>query len=232
VKRSLIVAVPAALALLTVGPLYAAKGENPKQPTASTKYGSSTNGVCNGTATGGSDNLLSFTAPDELWPPNHKYFTGIQINAVDGDGSGNVDLASSGTHNQYDDEGQEWNGSGNTGEDTDGDGLADDVKVDPAEKPDGEDDGATEGYADSNGDAEGADNVVLYNEADDDGNVETTWWAVRERSGRGVQAVNQGTAETPDRVYEFMVTATFDDEECTGTFSVTVPHDQGKRPNA
>jgi len=68
---------------------------------------------CQGSAQG--DQLI-FHAPTDLWPPNHKYYTDIWVEAIDGMGQ-NVTLNTDGTHNQYDGAGQEAAGSGNTADD-------------------------------------------------------------------------------------------------------------------
>ena len=72
----------------------------------------------------GSGNKLTFHAPSDLWPPNHKYYTDITVTATDAQGQ-TIELESDGTHNGYDgDTGTEANGSGNT---------ADDIRSDDAD---------------------------------------------------------------------------------------------------
>lgn len=108
----------------------------------------------------GSTDTLTFHAPSDLWPPNHKYYDDITVTYTDEDG-GDVHLESDGTHDGYDsDTGTETNGSGNT---------ADDITSDDAQATDGPDSSPTHPVA---------------VEDDSDGSVTTDWDARAERSGR------------------------------------------------
>lgn len=107
-------------------------------------------------------NDLTIVAPEKLWPPNHKYYTGISVTADDGQ-DGAVTLETTGTHDGYDgDTGTETNGSGNT---------ADDITTN------GEDPAFTTTTNDENGE------TVVHSESGDDV-VTTNWQARAERSGR------------------------------------------------
>jgi hypothetical protein len=65
----------------------------------------------------GEGNTLAISAPTKLWPPNHKYFDeDLYVVARDA-GDGEISLTTTGTHNQYDEDGTEMNGAGNTSED-------------------------------------------------------------------------------------------------------------------
>lgn len=156
----------------------------------------------------GEGNSLIAVHPTLLWPPNHKYFgdvagENLYFLAEDDDG-GSVTLATTGTHNQYDSEGAELNGSGNTG-DEDGDGVADDVT--PNE------DGPLS--------AESTATAPAYAETAD-GSVQTNWMARAERAGTGVKA------GVPNRTYTLTGMATFDDGSCDLSIEIVVPHDMGK----
>jgi hypothetical protein len=104
------------------------------------------------------DNTLTFHAPADLWPPNHKYYDDITVTYTDGDG-GDVNLTSDGTHDNYDaDTGTEANGSGNT---------ADDITSDDADATDGPNSSPTHPVATEDG----------------SGSVTTDWDARAERAG-------------------------------------------------
>lgn len=106
------------------------------------------------------ENKLTFHAPSDLWPPNHKYYDDITVTYTDPDG-GTVTLTTDGTHDGYDgDTGAETNGSGNT---------ADDIRSDDTTATDGPDSTSTHPVAVEN---------------DSDGSVTTDWDARAERSGR------------------------------------------------
>lgn len=59
---------------------------------------------------------ITYVGPTKLWPPNHKYNTAT-VTAIDEDPDDNVTLVTTATHDQYDGEGEEVVGSGNTDED-------------------------------------------------------------------------------------------------------------------
>lgn len=102
---------------------------------------------------------LTFHAPSDLWPPNHKYFDDITVTYTDAEGD-DVTLVSDGTHNNYDeDTGTETNGSGNT---------ADDIRSD-------------DGTATSTPESTATRPIVTE---DGDGTVTTDWDVRAERSGR------------------------------------------------
>lgn len=156
----------------------------------------------------GEGNSLIAVHPTLLWPPNHKYFgdqagENLYFLATDDDG-GEVLLVTSGTHNQYDGEGNELNGSGSTG-DEDGDGVADDVT--PNE------DGPLSGDSTAT--------MPVYAETANSA-VQTDWMARAERAGTGVNA------GVPNRTYTLTGSATFDDGSCDLAITVVVPHDMGK----
>lgn len=66
---------------------------------------------------GDESNTLAISAPTKLWPPNHKYFDAdLYVVARDADG-GKIELTTTGTHDQYDGDGVEENGAGNTAND-------------------------------------------------------------------------------------------------------------------
>lgn len=146
-------------------------------------------------------NELWVVAPDNLWPPNHKYYDDLAVIAIDGDGDGTVSLVSTGSHDQYEsteDGTQEMGGSGNT---------TDDITVDD-EDAEVTDDGPEDG-----------DPEFIAVETDDDGSVDTDWRARSERSGQDLDG----------RQYTLGGTATFDDESvCEGSYTFTVPHDMRK----
>lgn len=119
--------------------------------------------------------------PTTVWPPNHKY-QDVTITYTDSSDDHQLTLAAtSATHDQYDGNGDELNGAGNTDEDV----------VLPADAATGQ------------------------------GSVSVVVRARGERSGR----------DKTGRVYTVDYTATStdgDDEadnDCSGTITVTVPHD-------
>ena len=104
-------------------------------------------------------NKLTFHAPTNLWPPNHKYYDDITVTYADAEGD-TVELTTDGTHDGYDgDTGAETNGSGNT---------ADDITSDDAQATDGPDSTSQHPVAVETG----------------KGTVTTDWDARAERSGR------------------------------------------------
>ena len=107
----------------------------------------------------GSGNSLAISAPTKLWPPNHKYFDeDLYVVARDTHG-GEIALTTTGTHDQYDGDGVEENGAGNTANDItviDEDAEATEDSTD--QQPTALEDGAEE--------------------------VQTDWAARAERSGR------------------------------------------------
>jgi hypothetical protein len=109
---------------------------------------------------GNTTSTLTFHAPSDLWPPNHKYYEDITVTYTDAEGDP-VDLTSDGTHNQYDestDGAPEAKGSGNTSDDiTSDDEQATVDKSDP--------------------------NQPVATEASDSGTVTTDWDARAERAG-------------------------------------------------
>ena len=114
-------AAAAVFALLGAGAggAVAAKGGN--GDTAGTggkreRYGSDER-VCAENGTTGEKRTITYNGVLEMWPPNHKYRTG-SITAKDSDG-GNVTLVTTGTHDEYLEDGTELNGAGNTDNDTD-----------------------------------------------------------------------------------------------------------------
>lgn len=109
----------------------------------------------------GPGNSLTLRHPDNLWPPNHKYYDDLHALAEDEEG-GMISLESHGYHDQYDSDGVEDNGSGNTGDDI---------------TPDDEDASVMENSTD-----EGYPQPVATES--DDGSVQTDWRARAERSGR------------------------------------------------
>lgn len=156
----------------------------------------------------GAGNSLIAVHPTLLWPPNHKHF-GDQAGEdlyflAEGDEGEKIALVTTGTHDQYDSEGAEFNGSGNTG-DEDGDGFADDVT--PAES------GPLSGDSTAN--------EPVYAE-EGEGSVQTDWMARAERAGTGVQA------GVPNRTYTLTGTATFEDGTCGLSIEIVVPHDMGR----
>lgn len=106
------------------------------------------------------DSALTFHAPSDLWPPNHKYYDDITVTYTDDQATDTVTLTTDGTHDGYDgDTGAETNGSGNT---------ADDITSDDADAVDGPDTTSTHPVAVEDG----------------TGSVTTDWDARAERSGR------------------------------------------------
>jgi len=59
---------------------------------------------------------ITYVGPNKLWPPNHKYNTAT-VTATDEDADDMVSLTTTGTHDQYDEEGNEIVGAGNTDQD-------------------------------------------------------------------------------------------------------------------
>lgn len=148
-KRSLaaVLAMAVAGALFVAGPLVAA-------PKGTENYNKSDTTVTDC----GDGRSIAITAPEKLWPPNHKYYDDLAVTATD-DGGGRVELVTTGTHNQYDGD-TEANGAGNT---------ADDIRSNP------EDEGATVKSS------EGASTFIA--EEGGNGSVTTDWQARAERAG-------------------------------------------------
>ena len=146
-------------------------------------------------------NTLTFHAPSDLWPPNHKYYDDITVTYNDAEND-SVSLESDGTHNGYDgDTGAETNGSGNT---------ADDITSDDAHATDGPDSTATHPVAVEGDDDDGTTA---------DGTVTTDWDARAERSGR----IKEG------RDYTLHAIGTSSDgDTCEGEVVMHVPHDMRK----
>lgn len=110
----------------------------------------------------GMGNSLTLHHPDDLWPPNHKYYDDLYALAEDEQG-GEITLESYGHHDQYDsDTGTEQNGSGNTGDDI---------------APDDEDATVMQGESE-----EGYPQPAATETGS--GSVQTDWRARAERSGR------------------------------------------------
>jgi len=146
-----------------------------------------------------SDDTLTFHAPSDLWPPNHKYYDDITVTFTDASGD-RVDLTTTGTHDGYDgDTGTEMNGSGNT---------ADDITSDD------------EQAAIVKGEGEDGNPNVVATEGDDDGSVTTDWDARAERSGR----IKEGRTYTLSATG----TSADDDPACSGSITMRVPHDMRK----
>lgn len=59
---------------------------------------------------------ITYVGPEKLWPPNHKY-SDATVTATDEDADDDVTLTTTATHDQYDAEGNEIVGSGNTQQD-------------------------------------------------------------------------------------------------------------------
>ena len=59
---------------------------------------------------------ITYVGPEKLWPPNHKY-NNATVTATDEDADDAVTLTTTGTHDQFDEEGNEVVGSGNTDQD-------------------------------------------------------------------------------------------------------------------
>lgn len=58
-------------------------------------------------------NTVVYDGPLEMWPPNHKY-RNLTVTATDNESSNTVTLTTTGTHDEYLQDGSEINGSGNT----------------------------------------------------------------------------------------------------------------------
>lgn len=58
---------------------------------------------------------VHYTGPDTMWPPNHKYQP-FSVTGTDSTGAP-VKLTTTGTHDQYDSAGTEYNGAGSTTQD-------------------------------------------------------------------------------------------------------------------
>ena len=148
------------------------------------------------------EDKITYAAPPALWPPNHKYYEGIDITAVANDTGDAIVLTTTGTHNQYEGD-SEINGTGNTGDD-----------VRPADGTfNSEDDEDTDG------------NVEFIAVQNGTGTASEEWWARAERSGHKSDLDHMG------REYTFSYNATFDGEACwetAHTFTVVVPHDMRK----
>lgn len=199
--RSGAVAIAAVAGLALVVPSWAAPIPTGEETTTGTE------GACSG----GMNNSLEAVHPTLLWPPNHKYYgdgpnEDLYFLASDGDG-GEIVLTTSGTHDQYDEDGSEFNGSGNTG-DEDGDGVADDVRADDEDA-----------VLDT---SESSSTQPVYVEEGSSA-VQTDWVARAERAGTGVRL------GVPNRTYTLTGVAEFSDGgTCTVEFDVVVPHDMGK----
>ena len=178
-------------ALFVASPLIAA----PK----STNHNNSDETLAEGCGDG---NELAIVAPEKLWPPNHKYFEDVHARATGSEGE-NITLETRGVHDQYDADGIEQNGSGNT---------ADDITVDDED---------SEWVQDS--DPESSDPQVVAIET---GTSEViTNWAVRaERSGRD----QTGRTYTLHALATFAGTGTGTGPgsgSCELTVEMLVPHD-------
>jgi hypothetical protein len=144
----------------------------------------------------GNGNTLTFHAPTNLWPPNHKYYTDIYVLAKASNSADKVDLATDGTHNQYDGD-TEANGSGHT---------ADDIAVNDA-------DGKAMTTPSSTATHPAADETGT-------GSVLTNWEARAERAGTlsdGRTYTLNGTATFTD--------ANGKSTSCNGSVQMVVPHD-------
>ena len=58
-------------------------------------------------------NSVVYNGPLEMWPPNHKY-RDLTVTATDDEPSNTVTLTTTGTHDEYLEDGSEMNGAGNT----------------------------------------------------------------------------------------------------------------------
>ena len=184
--------ITALLAAAVAGALFVAS------PLVAAPKGTSYNKSADHITACGESGSINIFAPDKMWPPNHKYVEDLAITATDANG-GQVDLMTTGTHNQYvdgDNGLEEQNGAGNT---------ADDITSDDAE--------AT--IVESNDENSGFPNVVAT-EGSPDGEVVTDWKARAERSGR----------DQAGRVYTLTADAKFSDgQTCSASLTMTVPHD-------
>lgn len=191
-KRFLTALLAAAVtgALFVASPLIAA----PKD----TNFNNSEETVAQGCGDG---NELAIVAPEKLWPPNHKYFEDVYARATGSDGE-QITLETRGVHDQYDADGVEENGSGNT---------ADDITVDDED---------SEWVQDS--DPNSSDPQVIAIET---GTREViTNWAVRsERSGRD-QAGRTYTLQALATFAGDTTTGT-GSGSCELTVQMVVPHD-------
>lgn len=149
----------------------------------------------------GGDNNITIVAPEELWPPNHKYFTGISVTADDGEDNKTVTLETTGTHNQPDGD-TGGNGSGNTADDITTDGEDPTIVT--------SDDGQT----------------VVAEEKSDTGTVTTNWKARAERAG----TLKPGRTYTLSAIATFADGDSTGDNNpnCTHSVTFTVPHDMRK----
>ena len=109
------------------------------------------------------ENKLSITAPEKLWPPNHKYFEDVFVTAQGADGEA-ITLTTTGYHDQYLEGEEEMNGAGNT----DADIAVDDEDSKYVQSTDGDGDGSPQVLAVEPG----------------EGTVVTDWAVRAERAGR------------------------------------------------
>ena len=58
-------------------------------------------------------NTVVYSGPIEMWPPNHKY-RDLTVTATDNEPSNTVTLTTTGTHDEFAEDGTEMNGAGNT----------------------------------------------------------------------------------------------------------------------
>lgn len=134
----------------------------------------------------GDGNELLIRAPENLWPPNHKYFEDIYARATGADGE-KITVETRGVHDQYDeDTGIEQNGSGNT---------ADDFTVSDEDA----------GFVQDSGDTSDPQIVAIE---PGESSVQTDWRARAERSGRdqtGRTYTLQALAEFQDGMCDLTV---------------------------
>jgi hypothetical protein len=144
----------------------------------------------------GNGNTLTFHAPSTLWPPNHKYYTDIFVLAQAKNSTDKVDLATDGTHDQYDGD-TEANGSGHT---------ADDIAVN-----------------DADGNATTTPSSTTTHPAADEmgtGSALTNWEARAERAG----TVQDGRTYTLNGTATF-TDSSGNSTSCNGSVTIRVPHD-------
>jgi hypothetical protein len=61
-------------------------------------------------------NTVVYSGPLEMWPPNHKY-RNLSVVATDDESENTVTLITTGTHDEFAQDGTEMNGAGNTDDD-------------------------------------------------------------------------------------------------------------------
>ena len=61
-------------------------------------------------------NTVVYDGPLEMWPPNHKY-RNLTVTATDDEPANTVTLTTTGTHDEYLEDGTEMNGAGNSDDD-------------------------------------------------------------------------------------------------------------------